>query len=461
MGTELVKNDNAKVIFLEYSDFHTSNIEEGEVLNDLARFWSMRVFGERLSWEPLTLKLQELPSEPHIYVLVDEFQWAFSSPTLLSATQILFKSIASKSSVSYVAVGTFKLKDLMLPGKQEMGSPFNKADFIPMSPFNTTEMATLFELYKEHFDPNGISPDIQFEIMIESRGHPASFMLLLKLAMQHRPDKMNWASVLEKNIRGLLKGTHTALKKALNEMTTAQQARVRILIRNHLKPWRSTADDDFIRDLLNIGVLDSSGVPDSSQETDIQFTSGVILRHCIDTLFPKPTNRLSEEECKDAIIILGYGLQCISPSTVVDLQVRNTSGPQENAFQVALFAALNSLLPTTKKCLFEAKAEGRKRIDLMLTHNDLNLFGYELKVNAITESEFKPHLEQASDYAKYYRVPIYLVNFYLEGHSHPVQLTRIPDNVIVVNVQHSHDCKVFEYTSPDGKKITVKINDQS
>lgn len=107
-------------------------------------------------------------------------------------------------------------------------------------------------------------------------------------------------------------------------------------------------------------MVESSALRLNGNCWTIEYQESVILRLCIDTLFPKPTNRPSEEESGDAINILGYGLQCISPSTVVDIQVRNKLSPQENAFQVALSAALNGILPTTKKSLFEIKAKEKE-----------------------------------------------------------------------------------------------------
>ncbi|KAF9394156.1 hypothetical protein CPC16_012178 [Podila verticillata] len=95
----------------------------------------------------------------------------------------------------------------------------------------------------------------------------------------------------------------------------------------------------------------------------------------------------------------------------------------------------------------------------MLTENDRNLFGYELKVNAISQSDFKDHLEHVSKYADFYDVRVYLVNIYLEGHSTPVRLCHIPINVVVVDIMHSKDCMRFNITAPDGNKTTVNTND--
>ncbi|KAG0008886.1 hypothetical protein BGZ82_004368, partial [Podila clonocystis] len=183
------KPDEAAVVYFDISDLGIPSDTEDEVaiLNVLSRFWSFRVFRQRLSWDDLTAKLQELSPSPRHYVLVDEFQSVFSSSILLKAAKKFFRNLSSKTAVSYVAVGTFKLKELLLDDGT-MESPFNKAVFVGMPPFDLREMGKLFDLYKEHCDPVGISRQIQDRIVHESGGHPASFMVLLKLVLQHQPD---------------------------------------------------------------------------------------------------------------------------------------------------------------------------------------------------------------------------------------------------------------------------------
>ena len=83
----------------------------------------------------------------------------------------------------------------------------------------------------------------------------------------------------------------------------------------------------------------------------------------------------------------------------------------------------------------------------------------ELKVTAISQPDFKDHLQRASKYAVFYSIPVYLVNFYLEGHSTPVPLLNIPTNVFVVNIMHSKDCTTFIITDQDGNKTTVNTNE--
>jgi len=80
-------------------------------------------------------------------------------------------------------------------------------------------------------------------------------------------------------------------------MSTAQQAQVRDLTKNQLNGWDFTPDD-FNRHLLDIGVLYSRN------NRIARFTSGIILRICIDTLWPQPKKALSEKEIGDPINIL-------------------------------------------------------------------------------------------------------------------------------------------------------------
>ncbi|KAF9368854.1 hypothetical protein CPB97_004197, partial [Podila verticillata] len=424
---------------------------KGGILEEFSHFVSFRIFRQELSSNELAGKLQDLPPVPRLYILVDEFQAVFRSTELLDVAKNFFRGLSNKMSVSYVCVGTFKLTEL-LNDDETMESPFNKAAFVRMPPFEIKEMGRLFDMYKEHCHPAGISQQIQRNVMLESGGHPASFMILLKLVLQYRPNMGNWAGLLQENIGRLMNGSQTKIKNILMSMTIEEKAQVRDLTKNQMDYWEFVSSD-LNRYLVNIGIIDTH------DEKTARFTSGIILRVCIDALWPQPKNRLSREEIGDPINILKLGLQCISPSTVVDPLVRNKFGPQENGFQVALFSALNGLLPTTMKCLFEARAKDKDRIDLMLTENDRNLFGYELKVNAITQSDFKDHLKQASKYAGFYEIPVYLVNFYLEGHAAPARLPHIPANVAVVNIMHSKDCTRFIIATPDDNEITVNTND--
>ncbi|KAK3806979.1 MAG: hypothetical protein J3Q66DRAFT_392674 [Benniella sp.] len=299
--------------------------------------------------------LFHLPAQPRHYILVDELQFIFKTPYLLRVAKAFFESLSSPA-VSYVGAGTFQLRDLL---DDDGFDSFNKAAFAQMAPFDLMEMGKLFRLYKQHCDPHGISPEIQARIAHESGGHPASFMVLLKLTLQRRPDTNNWANVLDNNIRDLLNGTHLKLEKELKALPLEQKALVRELTKNQLDVWGLDPQAYFIRDLLNVGLLDSSGILNSAGKTNVRFTSGIILRICINVVWPRPMDRLSSNEVANATNVLEVGLRNTSPSTVVHPLVQGKYGPQENAFQAALYAAFNGLLPIDMKCLFEAKAKDR------------------------------------------------------------------------------------------------------
>jgi len=67
----------------------------------------------------------------------------------------------------------------------------------------------------------------------------------------------------------------------------------------------------------------------------IRFTSCIILRVCVDTLWPKPKNRLPAEglEPFDPIKILAYGLQHMYPATITNQLVRHEYDPVGSSFQ--------------------------------------------------------------------------------------------------------------------------------
>ncbi|RUS21380.1 hypothetical protein BC937DRAFT_92869 [Endogone sp. FLAS-F59071] len=63
-------------------------------------------------------------TEKHVYILFDEFQFILSNDELLDMAKDFFKYISS-SNISYVAVGTSKLMDLLNSDYSEL--PFNQS----------------------------------------------------------------------------------------------------------------------------------------------------------------------------------------------------------------------------------------------------------------------------------------------------------------------------------------------
>ncbi|KAG0329889.1 hypothetical protein BG004_002230 [Podila humilis] len=450
--------DDASVVYFTMSDLiiPSDTVEEMAILDLISRFWSFRVLRKTLSWDDLTATLQSLSfsSKHRYYVLVDDFQWIFGSSAFRRAAKLFFRNLSSKIAIFYVAVGTYQLRELLLIDEPSE-LPFNKAHFMRMPPFDLREMSKIFDMYK-NCDPDGISCQIQVRIIDESGGHPASFMHLLQLAMWYDPDDGSWSRLLQENIQSFLDGTQSKIsnlllrentesfldgtpskiRENLKSMTKEQRALVRNLTTSGMSDIEFIDGDEVTRQLLNIG--------DSSiYEWDY-------LAYVYHYVWPQPKNRLSREEIGDPIKVLQLGLQCISPSMIIDPLVRTKVRLRENGTQLALFSALGGLLPLTMKCLFERRAEDKGRIDLMVTEDDRTVFGYEMTANGTSPADFKSDIDQASKYVSLNNIPIFIVNFHLEGHSTPVSLLQTPDNVAVINVKHT----------PDGQEFIVNTSDQ-
>ena len=89
------------------------------VYNRFYGFLSYKISGEILNELELPKRFAALPR--HLYLLVDEFQHIVDSQELLDVARDFFKTLSLNLSVSYVAVGTFKLTSLTNVG----GNPFN------------------------------------------------------------------------------------------------------------------------------------------------------------------------------------------------------------------------------------------------------------------------------------------------------------------------------------------------
>ncbi|KAF9435262.1 hypothetical protein BGZ76_006599, partial [Entomortierella beljakovae] len=420
-------------------------------LDKLSEFLSFLIFQDEMKWDKLENKLNQLPPfYPRIYIFIDEFQSIFDSDVIADASKDFFRTISNSTNISYLGVGTFKLMELLNDEGQVNNSPFNKAIFYQMPFFTNNEMCTLFTKYKTIINPSGVIDSLQTEIMTESSGHPASFMMLLNIADTYTPNLLNWSEVYDANIGSLLNGTHHKVMDALKKLTSEEKGEVRAFIAKGMESWSQTFDN-LIRHLLGIGIL----VPHGG--ADIRFTSGIIYRVCIEALYPKPALRLSSAEISDPITLLQLGLQCITPSTINHSLVKIKHGLEEKSFQAALYVAISGLLPTNMKCLFEVKAKDQDHLDLMVIEDGSNWAAYEFKVGAITRADFKPHLAQAERYRKHFEREIYLVNFYLEGQQTPETPSNIPKQVTVINIKHNSDCTRFNICAPDLDEMSVNL----
>ncbi|CAB5360087.1 unnamed protein product [Rhizophagus irregularis] len=349
---------------------------------------------------------------------------------------------------------TFKVVDL-LSDDNPLGSPYNKATFIPMPFFTTEELGKLFRLYSEFFDEI-IPIDIQSVIMHESFGHPASFMTLLKLYHDHRTNSpIEWNRLLKENLESYLNGTHIKIIRALRMMKSTDLAHVRDLTAIKNEYWKVDLSDlnKIDKYLLNIGIL----VPLTKDRGSnrISFTSNVIFRVVFREVWPKP-NSLQIQDVKDPLSLLVRALQNITPTTIINERIRNLHGPSEKAFQAAVFRVMNELLPTSMDCLFEVRIREHEALDLMVIQDNNDWCGYEFKVEKISSAQFKDPVKQAKRYAEYFRMNIYLVNFYHDGGSTPA-VVNVPKDVTLVNVKYNAECTKFTINTIDNE-ISINVS---
>lgn len=69
-----------------------------------------------------------------------------------------------------------------------------------MPPFSLGEMAEHFEHYQKEVNFKGVPLDIQRKITEESAGHPATFMLYLKMYDHLRPTLSTWLPVEQEKL---------------------------------------------------------------------------------------------------------------------------------------------------------------------------------------------------------------------------------------------------------------------
>ncbi len=417
------------------------------------KFISYRIFREVLTETETIDKISEL--EIPYYVLIDEFQYIFTDKELLNVTKDFFRNISS-SKVRYVAVGTFILVDL-LKDDGELISPFNKAAFKLMDLFDSREMGEIFKEYQLNFNEAGVPSSLTAEIIRESCGHPASFMILLKLYHDFRPTVNQWRIRLQESLAEYMNGTHIKMKHIVNRMHGDEKKHLRDLTEYMTDHWDMdlndlTALDDTDKKLLNFGILNIMGT------NSVGFTSCIILRICIENLFPKPSSPISKYEVPDdPIDLLSLGLGSIDPTIVIDKRVQNKVGVAERVMQASLFCVFNGLLPKPMMCLLEMKGEGRTQLDLMIVDGDQNKVAYSLKCNKISSTDFEKPIEQAQRYASHFGMEVQLVNFFLKGQT-PSDLYNVPDEIIIINVEHNSTCTQFTITLPSDPNYYREVN---
>ena len=119
-----LKNIGIEVIYFEMTGAKGSISKYGSK-DGFTRFILNFIFGVTLTEEELYRRIMNM--EERLILLTDELQYIFTYDDLLNAAVTFFKNISSRSNISYVAVGTSKLTDLMdnaTHGKREFWVTF-------------------------------------------------------------------------------------------------------------------------------------------------------------------------------------------------------------------------------------------------------------------------------------------------------------------------------------------------
>ena len=126
--------------------------------------------------------------------------------------------------------------------------------------------------------------------------------------------------------------------------------------------------------------------------------------------------------------------------------------------QASLFCVFNGLLPKPMMCLLEMKGEGKTQLDLMIVDGNQNKIAYSLKCNKISSADFEKPIEQAQGYASHYEMEVQLVNFFLKGQKSPSDLDDVPEEIIIINVEHNSTCTQFTITLPSDPDYYREVN---
>jgi hypothetical protein len=205
------------------------------------------------------------------------------------------------------------------------------------------------------------------------------------------------------------------------------------------------------RMLFHIGILSlvdkDANDDDSDRARLVSFTSGLIFRACIHSVFPKRTSRL--KEILPPIALLEKALSYVRPSQLDIRRSSNLTGPSEHMFQIELYSVFRELLPDTWRCGSEAHPEQgdtKYRMDLLIMSDDRNRIGYELKVDKTTDKELKESIEKGLKYSRKFHVDVFLVNFLpkLSCAPTPVIVKKNACRVFIVNVTYSSELDEFE-----------------
>ena len=176
-------------------------------------------------------------------------------------------------------------------------------------------------------------------------------MILLKLYDDFRPNVNLWEIKFQENFVKYMNGTHIKLKYEVIEMSSDEKRYLRDLIDKMADRWDMnlsdlTALDDIDKKLFNMGILNIMGT------NSVGFTSCIILRICIENLFPTPPKSIPKSQVPvNPADLLALGLGSIDPIIVSDKRSKNLRSISERVMQASLFCVFNGLLPRPMMCL--------------------------------------------------------------------------------------------------------------
>lgn len=388
---------------------------------------------------------------PALVMLFDELQRIYGNEELCRTATFLFQRMANLTNLSYVAVGTFELHQLHYNEERVAAltkikdSPFNKAVFRSMPQLSAKEMEDLLSQYNKAWDE--VPVDVAAEIISESKGHAASFMILLQLFKDFAgvvENAKDWKRIFAGNLYRYLNGLGTRLKVIIRKNVDMQYRLQQVLKFGPDAQWKTDLQNHSNPDvkMLNDGILDLA--VDHKGEYQCRFTSTIIFRYCTDIITERKRKPLPREMVTNLATLLRFAIAELSPEQLASKHTQNLHGPSEASFHFEIYSALNAILPEGMQCFSEANARNRDQVDLLIMDGEgKDYWGcITLKVGKHSENDMKEPYNQAKKYADFYRIPAIIVNFILEGQRAPT--LQDMKNVLLLNVLHSPDCKTFK-----------------
>lgn len=408
---------------------------------------------------------------PRLVILFDELQAIYANKELSIRAVALLQFMAGLRNLSYVAVGTFKLRQLLYKDERptspasmgySLDSPFNKALFRRMPQLSGKEMEDLLSQYKKTWVD--VPADVAAEIISESNGHAASFMILLQLfddfVVENAKD---WKRVFIANFYRYLNGLDSRLKAIIQKDVDMQYRLQHILGFGSDARWETELYDlsnPDVKMLIN-GILD---LEDGYGQYLCRFTSRLIFRCCMDIIFERRRKPLPREKVTDLATLLYYGISEFSPKRLTSPCTQSLHGPSEACLHAETYSALKAILPENMTCFFEPRARKMDRVDLLVYDDNAYWGCIEIKVGKNSEKDMQEPYKQAKKHAEHYGVPAIIANFILDGQQAPTLQTTTNDmeKVSLINVVHSSDCRTFEASfleAGQAKTLTITASD--